>query len=72
MKKFKTDSKLKDINSSSVILLVAPHCPTTHKEADGREGKDLMPDALEIATTDEDGTDGLNEVANGINVGSEI
>ena len=72
LKNFKTDSKPKDIRSPSTILLVAPHRPASHKETDGREGKDLMPNTLEVATTDKDGTDGLNEVADGIDVGGEI
>ena len=52
-----------------MIFLITLHSPSTHKQANAQKGKHLMPDALKIATTDEDSAHGLDEIVHGVDVG---
>ena len=59
-------------DGSLMILLITEDGPSTHEGGDGGECYHLMPDTLEIATTDEDGTYGFHEVTDRIDVGCEV
>ena len=55
-----------------MILLITENGPSTHEDGDGGQCYYLMPDTLEIATTDEDGTNRFHEVTDRIDVGCEV
>ena len=55
-----------------VVLLVTLYCPDGHEGGDAYEGEHLMDDTVEVATTNEDGADGIGEVVHGVDVGGEV
>ena len=54
------------------ILLVTRYCPAAHEDADECEGKQLMSDGRESATTDENGADSIDEIVHGVDVCGEV
>lgn len=60
------------IHSDSMVLLIAQYSPSAHEESYSQKGKNLMLDAAETATADEDRAHGFDEVAYGVNIRGEI
>lgn len=60
------------VSLTLIILLVTRYCPYSHNRRGDDESEDLMGDALEITTSDEDCTDGINEIVHRINVRGKI
>ena len=54
------------------ILLVALHCPDGDEGGDKEEGEHLVGNGMEIATSHEDGADGIGEIVHGVDVGGEV
>ena len=59
-------------DGSLMILLITDDGPSTHEGGDDGECYYLMPDTLEIAATNENGTHGFHEVTDRIDVGCEV
>jgi len=56
----------------SVVLLIASNSPGGHEQTDGEEGQYLMRHLAKAAATDEDGTDGVNEIVHGVDVCGQV
>ena len=60
------------VSLTLIILLVTRYCPNSHDRGGNDESEDLMGDAQEITTSDEDGTDGINEIVHRIDIRGKI
>ena len=52
-----------------MVFLVTQHCPTPHEDSYSRKCSNLMSDAVEITTSNKNGSNGINKIVHGGDIG---